>query len=402
MRAAFVCGSVIAWCGVFAACSSSSGGGGSAAGAGGSGGAAFSAGSGGLPSAAGSRNESGAAGQRESASAGEGGEPSASQGGAAGADVGAAGAPGCESGDVGCDGLTPLTCQRGQMQPSGSACQFACHDGACSGACAAGATRCDGKVFETCGANNQWQDGTACAFVCDEAQGCIGNCTPGALKCGSATELDVCDAQGAFDKTNCDLQCATISNKPQCVECTSGDGLCPGGCTHPEDSDCAPDTLSDCPNLYFGTGRYKKPQPAELANDSVGAVSPLKVGEARLFSVTIYNHGNEPSPAVSVEVFWGDASDGCTKNLHALNTTNFTFVTSASTLPPADGSQAFNFGWAPDATALATNGGKVCLVARASELSAPDSGCAEQTYDGASPTTDPMSAVYVVQIVAAN
>jgi hypothetical protein len=333
--------------------------------------------------------EQGEAGNSEASAAGEGG---------------AVGAAECEPGDLGCDGLTPVSCQDGQLSPSGPACAYSCQKGACAGECAVDATRCEGKIFETCGAGNTWGSGTSCQYVCDDMQGCIGDCKPGTPKCASATEFDVCSDQGAFEKSaDCDLECATVAGNPECVECTSGDGLCPGGCTHPEDSDCAVDVLAHCPNIYFGLGRYKAPQPADFANTSISALPTMKVGTVQLIGISIYNHGFDPSPPVTLEVRWGDPTDGCVNNLQLINESGFDSVPGASLSPSLDGLVTTNVGFAPDASALATNGGHICLIALMYETVAPSgSGCVQQSNNGVTPATDPLSAVLDVQVVPAN
>lgn len=414
MRAIFVGAGAWALLAGFAACSSSSDGG--VGGAGGmsggeanasgggvaSGGSFAQAGAGGTSSGSGGFAGGYRAGTAGTHSAGgAAGDESVGPGGEGGAS-GDASAAACAPSDRGCDGLRPLSCQGGRLLPNGAACAYACDSGACSGQCAVGETRCDGKVFETCGPNNLWKAGTACAFVCDDAEGCIGSCAPGTLKCASATELDSCNAQGKFEKkTSCDLACATVTGIPKCVECTTGDGLCPGGCTRAEDADCAVDPLSSCPNIFLGAGRYRAPQPLDLANTSIAASSTLKVGVGEIVAVTMYNHGTDDSPPLTIELLWGDASDGCTNGLHHI--ASFGLLGVPGTNGTEDGSTAQSFLFTPDASALATNGGHICLVARMSETSAPDrSGCVQQSYSSASPASDPLSGVFEMQIQSAN
>jgi hypothetical protein len=404
MRAVLV-GFVLGLCGAAAACGSSDSGlttaseGGAAAG---SAGTSASAGVGGVPGAAGTSGASGKSGQGGDANGGAGGD---ANGGEAGTNDGSAGAPDCAPSDRACDGLTPLSCQNGQLRPNGVDCAFACQDGACSGECASGATRCQDKVFETCGMNNLWQTGTSCAFVCDDMRGCTGACLPGATECASATELDVCNAQGAFEKSaDCDLECAIVASQAECAECTSGDGLCPGGCTHPEDSDCAVDASPSCPNIYFGLGRYRTPQPADFANDSISALPTMKVGVPQSLGLSLYNHGHTASPAVTLELLWGDPSDGCRDNLHFINDgIGFDSIPAASLAPAMDGVATTNTGFVPGADALATNGGRICILARMYETVAPSgSGCVQQENNSVSPATDPLSAILEVQIQPAN
>jgi hypothetical protein len=384
------------------ACSSSTGG--ASGGAGGASGTAGVAGSTTTGGASGAGAQSGTSGVPGTA----GGNSAAGQNSAdtAGAsDLGAGGAPDCVAGDLGCDGLTPVSCQNGQLRRSAPDCAFTCKAGACAGQCAVGSTRCDGKVFETCGASSLWESGTSCNFVCDDMQGCIGDCMPGALKCGSATELDTCSPQGAFTKSaDCDLKCDVVSGAAECVECTSGDGQCPGGCTNPEDSDCAADPTSICPNIYLGLGRYKTPQPKDFANTSISTLLTMKVGITEVVEVAIYNHGHNASPAVTLEILWGDPTDGCSKNLHSLGDgVGFAAVPAASLSPALDGTVSTNYGFTPDATALATNGGHICLLARIYETVAPSgAGCVQQSNNSVSPATDPLSAVLDVQIIPAN
>jgi hypothetical protein len=53
--------------------------------------------------------------------------------GDAGALTGDAGAATCTAGEVGCDGLTPTSCQNTALRASGPACPNGCNKGACTG-----------------------------------------------------------------------------------------------------------------------------------------------------------------------------------------------------------------------------------------------------------------------------
>ncbi len=158
-----------------------------------------------------------------------------------------------------------------------------------------------------------------------------------------------------------------------------------------------------CPQIYLGTGRSASPLPADYGNDSIGVSgAPLTEGEAILIPVTAYNHG-DVSPPTSVELYWSDPTTGfLAVSTRLIGKTNLPDgVPSASTVPPTEGSIATNFPWAPDSNALGTNGGHVCLLARLNNLAAPSDGtCSQQTYNSASPATDPLSAIHNVQIIA--
>ena len=272
--------------------------------------------------------------------------------------------------------------------------------------CAVGDGRCEGQSFERCGADNHWQRGSACKFVCDPSEGCTGSCTPGTLKCQSTNHLDICSNEGQFEQSEaCDLACAVVSGQAECVECTGGDGLCVGGCTPQEDSDCPAETgIHQCPNVYFGLGRYKSPQPKEFQNTSIGVSKTLAVGTTLLVAITLSNHGTDDSPPTSLELYWGDPTDGCLRHDQNRigNTVNFVSVPGAITNPAIDGQSGTGFGWTPDAAALNTNGGHVCLLAVAYNTQAPTgAGCVQQSNNSLSPATDPLSAVAEIQVVPA-
>ena len=341
----------------------------------------------------------------DSGGAGASGGQSGATRGEAGAVTGDAGAATCNAGEVGCDGLTPTSCQSGLLKASGPACAYGCNKGACTGECAAGDGQCVGQSFERCGTDNHWQSGSACKYVCDPTDGCVGTCTPGTLKCNTKSELDICSAKGELEKSEtCDLECDVVSGKAECVECTSGDSLCVGGCTPVEDSDCPAEVgSSSCPNIYLGIGRYKSPQPKDFANAAVGSPAMLTVGEAILLAVEVNNHGDN-SPPVQVELFWGDPSDGCqAKTGREIGDASFASgIPGASAAPPAEGISDTHVSWVPSAAALSTNGGKVCILARLHDLTAPQQlGCTQQSYNSTSPASDPLSAVHEVQLVAA-
>lgn len=158
-----------------------------------------------------------------------------------------------------------------------------------------------------------------------------------------------------------------------------------------------------CPQIYLGTGRAAGPLPALYGNDSiVVSGSPLIEGAAITIPMTAYNHG-DTSPITSLELYWSDPTTGfMAVPSHLVGSVNFTSgITGASTLPPTDGMAMTTFGWTPDATVLGTNGGHVCLLARLNNLTAPADGtCSQQTYNSASPATDPLSAIHNVQIIA--
>ncbi len=154
-------------------------------------------------------------------------------------------APECAPGDVACTGLTPLSCQDGQMKANGANCQYACTNGACAGECKVGDKACAGSTFETCGSDNTWQK-TPCQFVCDATLGCTGSCTDGALQCSGTTELDVC-TNGKFTKmTTCAGECAVVNKVAKCVACGDSDGICPPSCNDAKDVDCPKEPGESC------------------------------------------------------------------------------------------------------------------------------------------------------------
>jgi hypothetical protein len=266
-----------------------------------------------------------------------------------------------------------------------------------------GALGMSGAVGYAGNSGEAGQNNAGAAGANDLGAGGAPDCNAGDLKCGSATELDVCSPRGVFVKSaDCDLQCGTVAGNAECVECTSGDALCPGGCTKPEDDDCAAETLSGCPNIFLGLGRYQAPQPKDVSNTSIAATATLKVGVTEILTVTVYNHGTDDSPTVQLQVLWGDPSDGCVGNLHPIDSRGLLGVPGA-TDAQTPGSTGVNIGWTPDATALATNGGHVCLLARVYDTTAPTrAGCVQQNNNSVTPETDPLSAVFELQILPGN
>lgn len=180
-----------------------------------------------------------------------GGEAGAATGGNAG-EAGMAGgeggtAPMCSPGDVSCDGLTPLSCQSGQMKANGANCQYACTNGACTGECKVGDTACDSTTYETCGADNKWAK-KSCASVCDAKLGCTGSCVPGTLQCNGLSELDVCSQAGSYTaKQTCtNGECAVVGGTAKCAACGDSDKICPSNCKDSQDVDCPKEPGEAC------------------------------------------------------------------------------------------------------------------------------------------------------------
>ena len=157
-----------------------------------------------------------------------------------------------------------------------------------------------------------------------------------------------------------------------------------------------------CPQIYLGAGRFAAPLPANYGNPAIGVSgTPLTENVAILIPVTANNHGDN-SPPTSLELYWSDPTTGfLAVSSRLIGSINFdTGITGASTLPPAEGEASASFGWTPDATVLGTNGGHVCLLARLNNLAPPALPCTQQTYNSASPATDPLSAIHNVNIIA--
>jgi len=103
----------------------------------------------------------------------------------------------CTAPAVRCNGKSPESCSAdGVWQTSGTACQYLCRDGLCSGDCLPGAYQCVGATRQRCDDSGKWMDNLACPFVCTGSD-CGGVCSPGRNRC-LAGDLQTCSAAGAW------------------------------------------------------------------------------------------------------------------------------------------------------------------------------------------------------------
>jgi hypothetical protein len=155
-----------------------------------------------------------------------------------------------------------------------------------------------------------------------------------------------------------------------------------------------------CPQIYLGPDRFTTPLDPDYFNIAIQlSDEPIVVDQAVLITVFVSNHGDQ-SPPTSLELYWTDPTTGFIANpWQLIGEVDFPAIPPASVLPPADGVVSVNFSWTPGRDVPDTNGGYICLLARLSNLTSPGCECTQQMYDSAHPATDPLSAVYNVQIV---
>jgi hypothetical protein len=157
-----------------------------------------------------------------------------------------------------------------------------------------------------------------------------------------------------------------------------------------------------CPEIYLGTGRAVGPLPGLYTNDAIGVSgAPLPTGTTTIIPVTGSNAGTDDSPATQMELYWSDPTTGFQALLsRRIGSVNLPGIPGSTGSPGGDGTASNNFGWTPDATALGTNGGHVCLLAILFNTVAPGGVCVQQTNNSVSPATDPLSAIHNVQLIA--
>ncbi len=160
-----------------------------------------------------------------------------------------------------------------------------------------------------------------------------------------------------------------------------------------------------CPQIYLGRSRMAAPLPADYANDAIGiSGAPIPASSTTVIPVTVKNHGTDNSPATTVELYWSDPTTG----FHAVYARRIgspvgitAGIPGAISSPVLEGERSAYFGWAPDPSIVGVNGGYVCLMAIAYNTTPPRTPCVQQTNNSASPATDPLSALYNVQVIAA-
>lgn len=63
-----------------------------------------------------------------------------------------------------CNGKVQQTCDAQGARQAGTACQYVCTTGTCSGVCMPGGKDCNGLVPRLCDSAGQWQSGTPCTY----------------------------------------------------------------------------------------------------------------------------------------------------------------------------------------------------------------------------------------------
>ena len=173
--------------------------------------------------------------------------------------------------------------------------------------------------------------------------------------------------------------------------------------------------VGTCPCLYIGpdstatAGDHVNPPAVNWLNPDI-SITPqdpnqeygLQVGTTYNIVVTVRNHGALASPAsTTVQLYWSDPSAGFVIPNPPLDAAQKIGEQQGSV--PASGStdgfQTFPFQWTPDGTALGTNSGHVCLLARvAYQGAAAPCGTPNERYDSTAPYADRMSAIHNVQL----
>jgi len=158
-----------------------------------------------------------------------------------------------------------------------------------------------------------------------------------------------------------------------------------------------------CPNIYIGPDSSHAPPSPYWTNSAIVPPSDTLTRDVPVtISVTVQNSG-DASPPSTLELYWSDPTTGFaavgSQLIGRVGDVSTWTVPAHTDIPPADGTAITNFAWTPDATALGTNGGHVCLLARTQFNSSPGGGCPNVSWDPASPQTDPHSGVHNIQLV---
>ncbi len=156
-------------------------------------------------------------------------------------------------------------------------------------------------------------------------------------------------------------------------------------------------------NLYLGPDHDHSPPNPFWTNPAIVMASTVfHAGDKPTLQVVTRNHGDAPAPNTEVELFWADPSTGFLALPERRIGLSSGLVDPRSGTSGIDGSLTLNFGWgtAPGEDgvppeAASTNGGHVCLLARA-KCTALD-----EHYDEAHPTSDPLTAIHNVHVHAA-
>ncbi len=159
-----------------------------------------------------------------------------------------------------------------------------------------------------------------------------------------------------------------------------------------------------CPNIYIGPDSSHAPPSPFWTNSAIVPPSDVLTEDVPVtISVTVQNTG-DTSPPSTLELYWSDPTTGFavtgSQLIGRVGDVSTWTVPPHTVIPPADGAIITNFAWTPDAIALGTNGGHVCLLARTQFNSSPGGGCPNISWDAASPQTDPHSGIHNIQLVA--
>ena len=137
-----------------------------------------------------------------------------------------------------------------------------------------------------------------------------------------------------------------------------------------------------CPDIYINPTYWTTPHAAEYHNTAIDVGSSgtnFERGVNRTIRVTVRNHGTDDSPNSRLELFWADPSTSFTMATQ-IDVTKFGIVPGGDGLT-VDGDWPENFSWTPNATAVGTNGGHVCLLAQVgNEASPADMACSPQSH----------------------
>lgn len=160
-----------------------------------------------------------------------------------------------------------------------------------------------------------------------------------------------------------------------------------------------------CPDIYLGPENWDGTSPfSRYANPAIDLVSThITTGETVQIFVNAQNRGTVPSPTTYVELYWSDPSTGFLVMPSRIIGDADIVVPGAVEVPPDPHHGAMStppMYWPVPASVASVNSGHVCLLARMSNTAPPAAPCAQQTYNSASPATDPLSAIKNIHVSA--
>jgi len=152
-----------------------------------------------------------------------------------------------------------------------------------------------------------------------------------------------------------------------------------------------------CPNIYFGSGRFGAgPLAAEYGNDAIVLASyDVTVSTTVFGQVHVKNHGTDDSPISHLELYWSDPATNFPALASRLIFETDDLVPGTAIGDPTD--EELVVPWSYSFSTV----GHYCLLARIDMNSVPPGGCTKQTYNTASPPTDPQSAIHNINVVNA-